>query len=140
MIYFQSYVNTKFIIWSLQSMTIHFVLKFIFKKSFYAFFIVRLRIFQMTKWCLKNLLTESYINRTSTCPRKWAVPFGVPTPRSIRDARETGTAPEGNTASLKTHWLVPVFVAPVSIDNDYVIIIAYLLHFVSVWCNYNVRT
>lgn len=29
--------------------------------------------------------------------------LGVPTPRSIRDARETGTAPEGNTASLKTH-------------------------------------
>lgn len=58
--------------------------------------------------------------------------LGVPTPRSIRHAGETGTAPEGNTASLKTHLLATVFVAPVSIDNDYVIIIAYLLHFVSV--------
>lgn len=58
--------------------------------------------------------------------------LGVPTPRSIQHAGETGTAPEGNTASLKTHLLATVFVAPVSIDNDYVIIIGYLLHFVSV--------
>uniref|UniRef100_K1R5M4 Uncharacterized protein n=1 Tax=Magallana gigas TaxID=29159 RepID=K1R5M4_MAGGI len=38
--------------------------------------------------------------------------LGVPTPRSIRHAGETGTAPEGNTASLKTHLLATVFVAP----------------------------
>lgn len=51
----------------------------------------------------------------------------VPTPRYIRHAGEIGTAPEGNTASLKTRSLGTVSVAPVSIYNDYFSHVCFIL-------------